>query len=268
MSRGGCGARRPSTGGSVIDQSISAWPAAALLLAVAGALCFLGAFAAVQVGALRARGYAFLALNGTAAALMAPLLLDAFGWAAAVFLALWIALALGAALRIRRLSAQMKISPDEEPVVKAMVPGLPNDRARLLLGRGQWQDPNPGTVLTQEGEPARWLIYLAEGRCVVEHDGERIATLEPGSLIGEITFLSGAPATATVRTAGRTRIFSLETRALRRMLEREDDIRIALERRILSVLGLRLTRTTDDIARLKRRFEQAGLTGGKRLRRR
>ena len=239
-----------------------------MLLAALGGACFLATFAAVQIGAVRARSYRFVALNLAAAALMAPLLVGALGLGSALFLALWAVIGLAAVMRLRRLRAGMRISADEAPVIEALVPGLPNDRARLLLALGQWQDPNAGTALTHEGKPARWLSYLAEGRCVVEHDGERVAMLEAGSLIGEITFLSGAPATATVRTVGRTRLFALETKQLRRMLSREDDIRIALERRILSVLGLRLTRTTDDIARLKRTFEQAGFSAGRRLRRR
>ena len=238
-----------------------------MALALAGALCLLGAHAAVQAGWLRGRSPAFAGLALAAAGLAAPALVAAFGWGAAAVLGAWACVALLGVFRPGLLRGRMGIGADEAPVVEALVPGLPSERARVLLSRGQWRQVRPGTALTTEGEAVRWLSYLAEGYCEVERGDERIATLGPGSLIGEITLFSGAPATATVRTIGNTRIFSLEEKQLRRLLANEDDIRVALEHNILSVVGGRLVRTTDDIARLKRVFDKTGLGKRKKARR-
>ena len=47
------------------------------------------------------------------------------------------------------------------------------------------------------------LFVLAEGRLLVERDGQPIATVDqPGAVLGEISMLLGVPATATVRAVG------------------------------------------------------------------
>ncbi|HUF56651.1 MAG TPA: cyclic nucleotide-binding domain-containing protein [Thermohalobaculum sp.] len=251
----------------MVDLSLASGLGPLQAVALAGVICFLGAHAALQAGWMRGRSPAFSGLNLAAAGLMAPALVAAFGWIAAVALALWAAIALAGVLRLGAGRGRMGIGADEAPVVEALVPGLPSDRARVLLGLGQWREVRPGTPLATEGEPVRWLSYIAEGYCEVERAEERIATLGAGSLVGEVTLFSGGPATATVRTIGRTRIFSLEEKHLRRLLASEDDIRAALEHNILSIVGGRLVRTTDDVARLKRVFEKTGLgkrKGGRR----
>lgn len=238
------------------------------LLGLGGALLGLVALAMLLAGRWDGATCRFAGLALAAALLVTPALAGAFGAVGAVVAGLWAAIGLAGIARLRLGRSRMKIGADEEPIVEALVPGLPSDRARVLLSLGEWRELGPGQALTTEGQPVRWLAYVAEGNCVVERDGERVASLGPQSLIGEMTFLSGAPATATVRTVGTTRIFRFEVRQLRRALERHEDIRAALEHNLLSVLGLRLRETTGQMARLRRVFDQAGMTPRRKIRRR
>ena len=58
----------------------------------------------------------------------------------------------------------------------------------------------PGDVLIKEGDPGGDLYVLETGRLRVERDGFTLATVsEPGALVGEISVLSSAMNTATVR---------------------------------------------------------------------
>jgi CRP/FNR family cyclic AMP-dependent transcriptional regulator len=56
----------------------------------------------------------------------------------------------------------------------------------------------PGDPLMHEGESERELFILGEGELKVSIAGNAIATLVPGTVVGEGTFFSGEPRSATV----------------------------------------------------------------------
>jgi CRP/FNR family cyclic AMP-dependent transcriptional regulator len=55
-----------------------------------------------------------------------------------------------------------------------------------------------GEALMQEGDSERELFILADGELEVSTQGHVIATLLPGTVVGEGTFFSGEPRSATV----------------------------------------------------------------------
>lgn len=64
----------------------------------------------------------------------------------------------------------------------------------------------PGTELAWEGSGTKQLILVLEGELEVTRDGEVVALLGPGSVLGEITALGitrEQTASATMRTPGR-----------------------------------------------------------------
>lgn len=58
---------------------------------------------------------------------------------------------------------------------------------------------SPGDVLFQEGGPGKRFMFLVEGRASVWVHGTEIATVEPGSILGELAVLRGTTRSATVR---------------------------------------------------------------------
>ena len=55
-----------------------------------------------------------------------------------------------------------------------------------------------GDPLMEEGDSERELFILGEGELVVSIGDNEIARLQPGTVVGEGTFFSGAPRSATV----------------------------------------------------------------------
>ena len=55
-----------------------------------------------------------------------------------------------------------------------------------------------GDPLMHEGDSDREVFILADGELEVSILGNNIATLQPGTVVGEGTFFSGAPRSATV----------------------------------------------------------------------
>jgi CRP-like cAMP-binding protein len=66
-------------------------------------------------------------------------------------------------------------------------------------------DEPPGAVLARQGEPARSFLLVTAGEAAVlrdDGDGEhQVATVAPGSIVGELSVLRAAPRSATVTAA-------------------------------------------------------------------
>jgi len=83
---------------------------------------------------------------------------------------------------------------------------LSNADARRAAGIFTEVSVSSGTELAWEGSRPSQLVLILEGEVEVVRDGEVIALLGPGSVLGEITTLGVTReqiASATMRTAGR-----------------------------------------------------------------
>jgi CRP-like cAMP-binding protein len=63
-----------------------------------------------------------------------------------------------------------------------------------------------GRLLLQEGAVGSEAFIIAEGEATVFVDGQMVATLGPGDIIGEVSTLHDGPSAATVRAATELRL--------------------------------------------------------------
>jgi hypothetical protein len=89
-----------------------------------------------------------------------------------------------------------------------------------LLRIGEWRDATPGATLTVQGSSVQEVMVVQNGTLAVEIDGRRANTLKDGAIVGEISFIAGAPATATVRVVEPTRYIAWPQAGLRALLAR------------------------------------------------
>lgn len=101
-----------------------------------------------------------------------------------------------------------------------------------VLKTGTWRDFEPGTRLTEEGKPVAHLVLICDGQASVEAGGEEIAKLHGGTFAGEMAFLSGNPASATVTVARRTRAFVFDMGKLEALARENDSVAGGLHRAI------------------------------------
>lgn len=92
------------------------------------------------------------------------------------------------------------------PTVDALAAsGLFDSAGRTVLERvaaaATTEEVAPGTVLMHEGEPARDVLVLAQGRAEVSAAGRLVNVVEAPTYVGEIGLLQARPRTATVTTA-------------------------------------------------------------------
>lgn len=132
-------------------------------------------------------------------------------------------------LQFMRSNAAVRFTADEEPMLGALLKGLPRARSRHFLDQGFWLNGQPGEALIREGEPVTHLFYLASGDARVTSEGKQVGRLGPGDLIGEVTVLSGDVASATVTLATGARMWCAPAQSLRLYLDAHHDVRHAVE---------------------------------------
>jgi len=98
-----------------------------------------------------------------------------------------------------------------------------------LMRIGEWRDAEEGERLAEQGQEVGGLKLLFNGEVVVERDGEEIGRARDGAMIGEISFIQGGAATATVSAAKPCRYVSWSGDALRKLLGRNPSMDIAMK---------------------------------------
>lgn len=194
-----------------------------------GVALYLGSYAALQLGFLNGQGYPYAALNLAAASCVLISLLEAFNMSSALIQAFWIAISLIGIVRYYLLTHRIRFTPEEEAFLRDALPNLSRIKGRKLLDQGYWVSGEPGTVLIEEAEPVAHLIYLASGAADVSASGRPIAVCEGNTLLGELTAISGEPATASVVLSQPSRYLAIGAEELRALLGRDGEIRANLE---------------------------------------
>ncbi|MBI4818702.1 MAG: cyclic nucleotide-binding domain-containing protein [Deltaproteobacteria bacterium] len=70
-----------------------------------------------------------------------------------------------------------------------------------LIGAGTREDVGKGRALIQEGQPVEKLYLTLSGSFAVSTKNKQIATIGPGEVVGELSFLDSRPPSATVTGA-------------------------------------------------------------------
>jgi hypothetical protein len=118
---------------------------------------------------------------------------------------------------------------DEQRFIKAAVPNVEKGQAKRLLKAGQWSDAAAGDVLTREGEIASHLVFITSGAVRIEKAGRIVGVCGHDDFVGEISFMNNKPATATAIVANSIRYLKFEREKLRKLVDKETEIRHALE---------------------------------------
>jgi len=80
-------------------------------------------------------------------------------------------------------------------------------------------DVPAGKVLMRQGDSGDDLMVLVSGQVGIERNGERINTLGPGDVFGEIAVIERGPRTATVTTEAPTQLLVINHRDFHALME-------------------------------------------------
>jgi Cyclic nucleotide-binding domain len=143
---------------------------------------------------------------------------------------------------------------DEVLLVETVMPTLDGNLRARLLKMARWQTREPGEVLVEEGEDTPHLVFVARGAASVEKGGVLVGVCGPGDFLGEMSFLTGRPASATVRVANEVRCCVFDPEKLKLMARKAPAIRQALE----------FSFNRNLVGKLERMNEEVNRSGGSR----
>ena len=136
------------------------------------------------------------------------------------------------------------LSEEERIVVNALLPKADMRAVRRILKLGVMREVPPETVLIKQGEMVPELIVMTRGAVQVEKDGRIIGACGEGDFLGEMSLLSGEPATATVMVTNPAHYMSVERSRFRVFLDRNPDIRHTVQASFNRNLMAKLVRTS------------------------
>lgn len=193
-----------------------------------GAGVYLFSYALLQFGVLKGQSYTYAILNILAASSVLFSLISAFNMSSLVIQVSWITISIVGIVRLFVVTRLVRFSEAEEAFLFRQIPHLRKHQARRLLNKASWLELMPGTALTVQGEPVTRLLYIDIGQVSVDIDGHIVGNCDPGTFIGELTFMNGGPATATVRSMEMTRCLCFDATDVIPLLRREPEIEMAL----------------------------------------
>lgn len=111
-----------------------------------------------------------------------------------------------------------------------------------LMRLAEWREAAEGEVFAQAGSPLDGLRLLFSGEVAVTRDGKEIGRSRDGALIGEMSFIQGGEATATVTALRPCRYVFWPKARLQGLLRRNPSLDVAMKH----VFSLDLTRKLTD----------------------
>ena len=98
-------------------------------------------------------------------------------------------------------------------------------------------DVREGKVLIREGERGREFFVIVSGEVEVRRKGRKMATLGPGSFVGEIALLSKIPRSASVTATTPLDVLVITDRAFLDLLERMPALTVKVARTLAERVG-------------------------------
>ncbi len=154
------------------------------------------------------------------------------GWAL-----VFVAINLFQLLRMHLESTGVQLSPDARRLHQGVFAHLTEVELQRLVNIGRWVEIPKGMELTQIGQPVPELMVLIDGAASVLVGERVVATLRSGALIGEISFVTKRPATATVVAHGESRVFAFGADKLEQMIKKFPEMEVKIQQ----VMALDLT---------------------------
>lgn len=137
----------------------------------------------------------------------------------------------------------LDLSKTDRKLLTAALQGLCDAQIARVLRTGTWREIAGGTRLMIEGQPVGELYFIQNGRMAVHVKGIHVAELGPGALVGEIAFLMGNAATATVTANDEVRFIAFNRDRLLTCCQNDKQVAAAMHRLIGHDLATKISRS-------------------------
>ncbi len=132
----------------------------------------------------------------------------------------------------------IRFNEDEQELYETVFKDFSPVEFMKLMRIAEWRDGAEGSIFASEGKTVDGLRLLFSGEVCVSRGGNEIGRARDGALIGEMSFIQGGDASATVTASVLCRYVFWPEEALRGLLRRNPNIDVAMKH----VFSLDLTR--------------------------
>jgi hypothetical protein len=144
---------------------------------------------------------------------------------------------------LTRERMSLRLPEADAPLLREALAGLNDGQIAKLLRAAEWRDCAPGEILTRQDAPVDSLFFLCRGRANVEVNGKFITYLDKGAFVGEIAYLTGNPATATVTIDEPSRLLAFSKMKMARVVASDDQISGIVYQMLGRDLAMKMRRT-------------------------
>lgn len=135
-----------------------------------------------------------------------------------------------------------RFDDEHQHFAQNMPDSVDRSAVKRLLDQSDLQKLQPDQVITREGEKVTQLMYIADGIVKIERGDRLVAICGPGDYVGELSFLSGNPATATATVVKPTRALVFDQAQLATAIAADAQLRRTLESALNRNLAGKLVR--------------------------
>lgn len=142
---------------------------------------------------------------------------------------------------------------DGRATVLRALPGLQGEPVGVLLALAERFSVEllSSAWLCREGDPSDRLFVIVEGHLEVYRAGRRLTALGPGTIVGHVGALSGAPRGAGLRAAGPVALMMMSAADARSILDEEVSPEAsALRRALIVALGRQIREASRALVRV------------------
>jgi hypothetical protein len=122
-----------------------------------------------------------------------------------------------------------RFSEEEQRLADRMPERVERQTIRRILKLGEARGAGPGHVFTTADAPVSELVFVTDGIVQIERAGQILAVCGPGEFVGEMSFLSGAQASADARAVRPVRYVAFNQAKLLTAMNADPGIRHAMD---------------------------------------
>ena len=113
--------------------------------------------------------------------------------------------------------------PEEQEMYQMVFQGCSPVEFMNLLRIGQWREAGAESILLNEGQKVKEILFLYNGLAGVTHGGKILNYLKDGAIIGETEYTQDKPAGATIKITTPIRLMVWPTAEIKKLSNREPE---------------------------------------------
>ena len=142
----------------------------------------------------------------------------------------------------------VQMSPKHKELYETMFKGMTPVEFLKVTKIADWIHFKPGEVITQQGRPVPDLNLIYNGTVDVDVDKEKVAELKDGQFVGEMSFLTEKPATATCVVKYDSELLVWKQEQFKELLKRNPSLYFTIQSLLSAQVSSNLVSSSKKIA--------------------